>query len=344
VTTGLLVYRIWDKFSGRLPPWRQGLSAMCLHALTIAVLAVPFLLTARIPWLWVRAHQFQHLARSFTWVLFAFWLGGTYIWRAAWRSGFPAWLRYGAVTFGCWVQMLLVGNPWGWPLSAAAFAATLGLPGLAWLERLGLFLARRKNLVAGYACAAGYDLLQSAGRPAEAEAWLERFLPVLRAGGSLMLTCTADNFNLMRYLAQGRRLMLEVGEMCPDPESLTPPQANNVAWALFQTGRAREALPYARQAVTGPASDAALDTLGQVLEVLGEYAEAEQVLRRAWKQRPYVGSGLALGRALAGQGRHSEAVEAVEKAIALHQGAWPADEPSRADVHDLVEEWRAQAS
>ncbi|HUW32465.1 MAG TPA: tetratricopeptide repeat protein [Planctomycetota bacterium] len=93
--------------------------------------------------------------------------------------------------------------------------------------------------------------------------------------------------------------------------------ANNLAWLLGETGRAGEAVEFARSAVTANRAEASfLDTLGEIAFQQGLYQESQQALARCVEQAPgRTVSWYRLGRTLLKLERPRDACTALQRAL-----------------------------
>jgi len=102
------------------------------------------------------------------------------------------------------------------------------------------------------------------------------------------------------------------------------PAEHMLGLALHQSGRSREALTWLERAAREPGPTLWINQ-ASVLLALGRAAEAEALSRRAGAAQPgSTGAGLNLGLALAAQGRHREAVDALRVVLVRHAGHAPA--------------------
>ncbi|HWI61020.1 MAG TPA: hypothetical protein VNT75_04215, partial [Symbiobacteriaceae bacterium] len=165
------------------PSWRERITIFYTWLGASALLAVPLLLTDRVPSIRAVPQPFQKAARIFAWGLFGFYVLGQYAWRTALARGQTAVIRYGLLTFVCWLVPVMNGSAWLVPISALALAECLGLPGLRWLGSLLNYMAAKGNHFCAAACAAGYDCLVRLGRLEPARAWLAEKRPLVVRGG-----------------------------------------------------------------------------------------------------------------------------------------------------------------
>lgn len=96
--------------------------------------------------------------------------------------------------------------------------------------------------------------------------------------------------------------------------------AHLLAVLTLQSGRARDAMEFARRAVQSqPANANAFNTLGETCRAAGEPAQAEAAYRQAIALDPRnLGARINLGHLLRGLGRGAEALEHYAEGVALH--------------------------
>lgn len=324
-------------------PWKERLTALGFYLAAAILLAVPLVLTERIPWLRALPQPFQQAERVFVFVLLGFWVIGRPVVRHAFSPGRSALERYLLLTFGGWLVLLMYGGGWQVACYAAALAQSLGLPGLGWLERLAGFLARRQSMFAGSAAAVGYDCLMKRGRTREAEAWLETQKRVIEPAGMWGHQVLFGDLTTLGYPQKAAECLLPEADGRHEPESVPPLVCNNLAWVLYLSGRSPEAVPYAWSAARRePRNSAYLDTLGHVLLMTGDAAGAEEYLRKSVNLQQRVVTLIGLARALAAQGKYNKAAAAAQQAFAVDGGVWSPDLPSPTEVRRWIEEWKRQ--
>jgi Flp pilus assembly protein TadD len=274
--------------------------------------------------------------------MFWFYVAGSFVVPYALADARGARTRYGLLAVFGWTRFVLNGQHWIIPLCGALFAEACGLGGLRWVEGSIARLARQGDPRAGEAASLAFDSLRRQGR--NAEQWLMGIAPVLKAGGPRVLGQTYLALIGAGYRSMATTLLrhsLASGELA---EELGPRIANDYAWQLLGNGAAAEALPYARAAATvSPESPNILDTLGQVLLVLGEAEAAEQPLRASLVLRNRPGTRFALARSLAAQGRIAEAIAEGEAALEPAAGNWSSTEITVEQARAEIQQWRTAA-
>jgi hypothetical protein len=173
----------------------------------------------------------------------------TLAWSHAWRPERSAAGRYLTLALTAWPQHLVIA-PGRLVVMVCLALQALGLPGLRPLEAC-LPAGTPSRSWAPTACAWGYDCLHRLG-VRDADAWLQRMIPVLRPAGG-----DAVNATFEELVSLGYRMAAHTWLTCAwhdaSPAELSARMANNLAWALLKTGHPGEALPFAQAAVvSGP--------------------------------------------------------------------------------------------
>lgn len=325
-------------------PWAQVPLLLAAYGAAVALLVwligysgpVPLLGHApHLAWLW--------LQRWGLLLLVAYWYALGKI-RSAWAPGRDGITRYLILTALGWIDYLF-RLPTAIPVPAMALAQLAGLPGNRWLAAYIRLLGPRGDRAAGFATAAGYDCLRKQERPGDAANWLQELFPVLQRGGPGPAQAFFGDMNLLGYRDVSAQTFLAECDGRYDPRSLPLLAANNLAWVLLVAGRTAEAVPYVEAMMEhGHLPAAYLDTVGRVLTEAGRLAEGERYLRESLAEQDDALTRVALARALAAQGRYSEAVTEGERALRTQRGPWPEDEPPRGQVETWIDRWRDAGS
>jgi hypothetical protein len=212
--------------------------------------------------------------------------------------------RYVTLALVGWAQPPYM-RPWLTAVAACAVAHTVGWPGLRWLEVCVWRLQNLNPVMAGAACAFGYDLLHHDGQ-GEQETWLERMMRLILTAKPEAVESTSLHLAALGYQGTLARWSSRILESIPATR-LSPLSANNLALILVRSGHAVEALPLARAAAAAdPEHPLMLGTLGEVLLALGRIEEGKEYITASLKRRDNAALRDALDRALAARRRSAE--------------------------------------
>lgn len=278
--------------------------------------------------------------------VFYFYLAGLVALPYAWKPtrGWKA--RYLVVGLLGWPQYLLT-RPAMAVISTLLALDVLGAPGLRWLGRVVPWLGDRDPLMAGAAVAYGYDLIRRRAKGGAdnqiAASRLKDRTPDVERGIPDVLANALALMERLGYGAEGRQWAKPLADQFALRSDLSAMAANNLAWLYYNSGQPELGLPLARRAVGLELRPALLDTLGRLLIALERHEEAETALRQSLSLADRPPTRAMLARAVAAQGRLSEARSEVECALSDdRRRQWTTGTPTLQEAAAWLAQWQEQ--